>query len=178
MILWLHWWIWWCCEYNGDDDNIVNVLTRLWIWRALFRNTLSANPKIDVAMSMPSSKILFWKRAFHKYVHIYAYICMWKAHYQNTIFELDIGAASSFSEMALSTFCKRALFICSCCKCVDAIMNAGMILWMYSQCGECVNNGWNVLMLLWSLLSIAVMVLVMILMLVVMMTVIASVICW
>ena len=48
-------------------------------WRALFQNVLSANPKIEVAMAMPSSKIMLWKGAVHKYVHIYALIHMWKA---------------------------------------------------------------------------------------------------
>ena len=44
------------------------------IWRAVFQNTISANPKIEFAMPMPSSKIMFWKTALHKYAHIYAYI--------------------------------------------------------------------------------------------------------
>ena len=54
--------------------------------RALFQNALSTNPRIDFAMPMPSSEIMFWKRAFHKYVHIYAYVHMSKALYQNIIF--------------------------------------------------------------------------------------------
>ena len=36
------------------------------IRRDLFQNALSANPKIDVSMIMPSSEIMFSKRALHK----------------------------------------------------------------------------------------------------------------
>ena len=46
-------------------------IDHIYIWRALFQNASSANPKIDVTMSMPSSEIMFWKTNLHKYVHIY-----------------------------------------------------------------------------------------------------------
>ena len=42
------------------------------------------------------------------YMYMHIYICG-KALYQNTIIELGIGIASSFSGMALSAFWKRAL---------------------------------------------------------------------
>ena len=81
------------------------------IRRTLFQNALSANPKVDVAMPMPSSEIIFWKRTLHTYVHTYAYIHMWKALYQNTILEFGFGITNSFSGMALNRFWKRALHI-------------------------------------------------------------------
>ena len=65
--------------------------------RALFQKALSANPKIDVVMPLPSSEIVFWKRALHKQVHIY--ICE----------KLFIESPSSFSGMVVSAFTKRVL---------------------------------------------------------------------
>ena len=62
-------------------------------------------------MPMLSSEIMFWKRTLHNHVHIDTYIHMWKALYQNTILELGIGIASSFSEMVLNVFWKRALHL-------------------------------------------------------------------
>ena len=41
-----------------------------------FQNALSTNPKIEVAMEIPSSVIMFWTKALHKYVHICTYIRM------------------------------------------------------------------------------------------------------
>ena len=52
--------------------------------------------KIEVAMPMPSSKVMFWKRALHKYIHTYPYILMWKTVFQNTIYELGIDIANPF----------------------------------------------------------------------------------
>ena len=47
--------------------------------RGLYQNAISANLKTEVAMPMPmpSSEIIFWKRALNKHVHIYThiYIC-------------------------------------------------------------------------------------------------------
>ena len=63
-------------------------------------------------MPLPSLQVMSWKRAIHKYVHIYTYIYMWKALYQNPIFELGICIASSFSGMVLNAFWKRAPQIC------------------------------------------------------------------
>ena len=40
--------------------------------RALFQNTISVNLKIELAMAMPSSEIMFWKRSLQKYLHTYA----------------------------------------------------------------------------------------------------------
>ena len=39
-----------------------------------FLNTLNTNPKIEVAMTMPSLEIMLWKRDLHKYVQINAYV--------------------------------------------------------------------------------------------------------
>ena len=62
-------------------------------------------------MLMQSSEIMVYERALHIYVHIYTYMNMLKALYQNTIFEFDIGIASPFLGMALNAFGKRALHI-------------------------------------------------------------------
>ena len=80
-----------------------------YMWRAHFQNALSANSKIDVAKPMPSSEIMFWKRALPKRA-AYIYMHMWKVLYQNTIFEVDIGITSSVSGIALNAFWKE-LFI-------------------------------------------------------------------
>ena len=110
---------------NNDyhDCSVLSEITHLQMvshmslykWRALFQNALSAIPKIDVAMPLPSLEIIFWKRVLHKYEHIYIYIYiyiyythMWKTLYQSTIFEIGIGIASSFSGMTLKAFWKRA----------------------------------------------------------------------
>ena len=45
-----------------------------YMWRALIPNTISANTKIDFAMPIASSEMMFRKRALHIYVHICAYI--------------------------------------------------------------------------------------------------------
>ena len=83
-------------------------------WRALFQNALSGIKKIIATMSMPSSEIMFSKRALHKYVHIYAYIHMRKALFENIIYELGSGIASPFFYMALVAFWKRGLHIHIC----------------------------------------------------------------
>ena len=43
---------------------------------ALFQNALSANSKIEFAIPMASSEIIFWKSILHKYVDKYAYTHM------------------------------------------------------------------------------------------------------
>ena len=53
-------------------------------------------------MPMPSSEIMFWNRVLHKYVHIYAYIRMSKALYQNRIFEFSVAFQVHFLEWRLS----------------------------------------------------------------------------
>ena len=60
---------------------------------------------------MPSSEIMFWNRALPKYVHRYTYILLWKALYQNTIFELGIDIASSFPGMSFNASLKGALHL-------------------------------------------------------------------
>ena len=50
----------------------------MYIGRTLFQNVLSADPKIEVAMAMPSSEIMFWKRFLDMYtcayIRIYSYV--------------------------------------------------------------------------------------------------------
>ena len=43
-------------------------------------------------------------------IYISTYLHLWKAYYQNT-FEIGISTGSSFSEMALNSFWKRALHV-------------------------------------------------------------------
>ena len=45
-----------------------------WFEELFFQNALSINPKINVAMSMPSSDIMFWKNNC-------SYICVYKSVY-------------------------------------------------------------------------------------------------
>ena len=42
-----------------------------YIWRVLFQNGKSVNPRIVFAMPISISGIIFWKRALSKYVNIY-----------------------------------------------------------------------------------------------------------
>ena len=89
----------------------VFVYMIMYIRRALFQNVLSTNPQIEVAMAMPLSKIMFWKRALHTYVHKYAFIHMSKALLSNIIITFGIGIAMPFLGMALNAFRKIALEI-------------------------------------------------------------------
>ena len=63
-------------EYMKRDKSSAYIWIYIYIhtWRALFLNVLIVNPKIEVAMAMPSSEIMFWRKALHKYVYIYTYI--------------------------------------------------------------------------------------------------------
>ena len=47
-----------------------------YINRVIFLNTISTNPKIEFALPMPNSEIMFWKRTLHKYTHIYTIVHM------------------------------------------------------------------------------------------------------
>ena len=49
-----------------------NVRTLVLSW--LLKNVLSDHPKIEFAVAMSSLEMVFWKRALHKYEHMYAYI--------------------------------------------------------------------------------------------------------
>ena len=69
------------------------------IWRALFQNATNTNPKIEFAMPMPGSENMFWKWALHKYAHIYARMHMWKALFQNTIYELLLALRAHLLEL-------------------------------------------------------------------------------
>ena len=72
--------------------------------------------QIDVTMPMPSSEIMFWRRALHKYVymHMYMYEKLF-CQIQSTKFaKLYIGIASSLSGMAFKAFKKRALHMENC----------------------------------------------------------------
>ena len=46
---------------------------------------------------MPSYEIVFWKRSLHKYVYTYAYIHIWRALFQNTIYNLGMCITNPFS---------------------------------------------------------------------------------
>ena len=50
------------------------IYTKIFIYTALFQNALSADPKIVLAMRMPSSEIIMWKRGLQKYVHMYTHM--------------------------------------------------------------------------------------------------------
>ena len=61
---------------------------------------------------MPSLEMMFWKRALHKYIHIYAYINMWKAllkrQFTNLVLTFEIHY---FGMPVLEALWKRALHI-------------------------------------------------------------------
>ena len=64
-----------------------------------FQTSITANIKLEVAMPILNSEIMFWKRALHKYVHIY----IGKALFQITICPI--------CGRVLIAFCKRDLHI-------------------------------------------------------------------
>ena len=85
----------------------IYICTYIYIRRALFQNTLNTNPKIDVALQMPSSEIMILKRALHKYVHIY--ICE-KLFAKTHSLNLTLALQAHCFGMALNAFWKE-LFI-------------------------------------------------------------------
>ena len=66
------------------------------IYEDLFQNALSTDPKMEFAMPVPSSQIMFWQRSFHGYVHIYAPVHRRITIFQHRVYELGIGIANSF----------------------------------------------------------------------------------
>ena len=64
-----------------------------------------------MAMAMPNSESMFWKRVIHKYVHLYAFIHMSKARFLKIIIKLGIGIANPIFGKGLNAFWKRALLI-------------------------------------------------------------------
>ena len=83
------------------------------IWRALFLNAISTIKKKEgLSMLIPSSWIVFWKRAI--YMCTNAYICtyLWSAFFQTWCpTEPGIGIAISIFGLALIAFWKRALLM-------------------------------------------------------------------
>ena len=73
---------------------------------------MSANPKIEFAMTMPSSEILFWKSALRKYVHIYAYrhICE-KLFFKTQSMNLALALEAHFFNGAYCALEKSFIYI-------------------------------------------------------------------
>ena len=111
------------------------IILFLNIWRVNFQNALTATPKIDVAMPMLRSEIMFRKRTLHKCLQLHVYPCvhMWKAFCSNTIlFNLALALYAYFLELHLTRFGKE-VFICKC------ILLWGQIIWF--ECPNyCVNS--------------------------------------
>ena len=65
------------------------------------QNTISVILINGLAMPIPSSHIMFWKRAF-----TYAYICtyLWRVHFQSIISELGSDIGSSIFGLVLIAF--------------------------------------------------------------------------
>ena len=77
----------------------------MYILRALFQSAIIASPKIEFAMPMPSSELMFWKRTLHKYVHTDAFM-KGKTYSMKLVLTLQ----THFSNWRLSRFGKE-LFI-------------------------------------------------------------------
>ena len=80
------------------------------IWRALFRNALSAIPKYGLAMPMSNLTIMFSKRAFHIWINAYIYVQSYEELFSKS--ELGIAIITSIFGIALNVFWKRALDMC------------------------------------------------------------------
>ena len=78
--------------------------------RDLFQSVLSTSPKIDAAMPMSSSEIMFWKRALHNYVHIYIKNICEKVFSKTLSLNLTLALQAHFGEWRLMRFGKE-LFI-------------------------------------------------------------------
>ena len=73
---------------------------------------LSANPEINVSIPMPSSEVMFWKRALHKYVHVYTYIYILEKLFTKTqSLNSALTLQTHFREWRFTRFGKE-LFIC------------------------------------------------------------------
>ena len=76
--------------YNSEGECTLSLCIWVYtcvytcIWKALFPNAISANPKIEFVMTMANLEVMFWKIAPNTYVHIYAYayVHMWTALYR------------------------------------------------------------------------------------------------
>ena len=67
-------------------------------------------------MQIASLDIAFRKRALHMYRYMYKYVCIQRAHFQNTIYKIGIDIAHSFFGMALIAFRNGALHLFyTCC---------------------------------------------------------------
>ena len=84
-----------------------------------YKNALSANLRIDVALPMPSSEIIFWKRALHKYVgkicmRIYTHVksCFPK----HNLWTWHCHCKLTFRNGALRVLEKSSSYIYICCR--------------------------------------------------------------
>ena len=77
----------------------------------LFQNAISTIPKIDVAMSLPSSEVMFKKRASHN-MYTYVFICE-KIFSKTQSMNLPLALQAQFLKWRLSHF-GRGLFIYRC----------------------------------------------------------------
>ena len=71
---------------------------------------LSANTKFDIVMQITSLYGIFWKRARHKYAHIYAYIYVKSSLPNAQCLKLALALQPYFLEWRLTHFGKD-LFI-------------------------------------------------------------------
>ena len=91
----------------------VDLCVRTSIWRALFQDGLSAIPENELEMPMPSSKTVFWSRAFHICVYMHnIYVHIYEEFFSRTWSStLALALQYQFLEWCLTCFGKE-LFIC------------------------------------------------------------------
>ena len=76
-------------------------------WRALFRNAISASPKIEFAKPITSSEIMFWKIALYKYLPItHSFICK-KLYSKTQIMNFALAFQTHIWEWRLLRFGKE-----------------------------------------------------------------------
>ena len=66
----------WSICGGGQLEGLYCTCIHVSVGGGLSQNAISANLKIEFAISMPSSKIMFWKRALYKSEHINTHIHM------------------------------------------------------------------------------------------------------
>ena len=109
--------LWWNTMESGNWHTII-VLT---IWRALFQNEISANPKMQFSMPVSTLTIMFDKRTLHTYMKSsFAKHNLWTWYKDCKLI--------SFA-MALIVFWKRAVHILFSIHHLDAGVISKWTLW-------------------------------------------------
>ena len=95
-----------CLPQRSVQTTILVHLGMVSFLMLTFTYTWQAQQPYNVAVSMPGSEIMFWKRTFHKDVNIYTYICE-KLFTETQLFNLALALQAHFLECRLTRFGKK-----------------------------------------------------------------------